>query len=773
MPVIIDNNNYTNNFGYSGSTYVSNAGDETTLELTVSEKIRITTVNNPFTLDPLLNILTSPSVSWTEEGFRPADLVYIARYDSTGTLINSGFNVVSSVSNTELNLATSIPGLFYDIGANEIMEVIAVTNSSGTPSPRRREDLFIEFNHSSNDQVGNPASVIDGELTRVFFGNLSALAFNATQVGSIVGNQSGQFLTQASIKYEGGNLDAFFQYKITLQFVNSGIYNQDSFALGDCLKVYAKGLWSSKVGEVFDRVPFEFDNQANTGWFNEANNSSIPTGGSVVTPVSELKYSINPNSNVTFTVDLAGTSASDLAIGGAYVSTDDSYYKNRVESQSNITYLLDTTIIASGLTYSSYNGVGTASQNDWKIQINSINTVGTNATVDFDFIPRAGFQSFIDSREEEDRLFYLWVRVGNTNFLVYDKQLIKELPIGGPLTMNNDYGFLDHSQNVTSISGDHVGFTGDTEDDIAYYGTFNLDINKETYNSINLRVEAYNTVSEDTFTLQQTNFGFGGVTYQSSTGKYLLNETANINTSLPTTSEKRTAKVLLTGTETPTTYEVGVYYPFLLNWQYWLPLSGVSTDFAPNENQNWEQYDNTGNWTIRMMVELVDNNLAFIHSNTLIDNPYDNNPDVTSTIELQRQSDGTAVTIIPTGEQLFIESTHILTTGSWDVSRVWGMITIEPKEGSPRSICSTIVPFDNDTTNPLTPISGLLCQISYPSANTIKLKCKFDQSKIDTTNGVKITAKIKQVCNDIVDVPKGTTTEEDKWTTGDETKIIS
>jgi len=77
MPVIIDNNNYTNNFGYSGSTYVSNAGDETTLELTVSEKIRITTVNNPFSQDPLLNILTSPSQSWTEEGFRPADFVYM------------------------------------------------------------------------------------------------------------------------------------------------------------------------------------------------------------------------------------------------------------------------------------------------------------------------------------------------------------------------------------------------------------------------------------------------------------------------------------------------------------------------------------------------------------------------------------------------------------------------------------------------------------------------------------------------------------------------
>jgi len=199
----------------------------------------------------------------------------------------------------------------------------------------------------------------------------------------------------------------------------------------------------------------------------------------------------------------------------------------------------------------------------------------------------------------------------------------------------------------------------------------------------------------------------------------------------------------------------------------------VSTDFAPNENQNWEQYDNTGNWTIRMVVELDDGGLAFIHENTLIDNPYNNNADVTTTIELQRQSDNSVVNIIPEGEQLFIESTHVLTTGNWDVQKIWGMITVEPKEGAPRWISSTIVAYDNNSNNPLTPISGLLCQISYISATTIKLKCKFDPNKLDTTNGVKITAKIKQVCDDIVEVNKITTDDEDKLTTDDDEKILA
>lgn len=770
MPIIVENSNYTNSFGYSGNTYVSNAGDVTTLELTVSEQIRISTLNNPFSFDPLLYILTSPTVSWLDEGIRAGDLVYIARYGANGSVSHDHTATVTSVTDTELNVDTWVNNLFYDIGAGEIMVVTPVVSVGG--AVRRREDLLLEFNHSLNNQGGSSSSLIDGELTRSFFSNLSALSIGGTQSGSIVGNESGQFLQSADIEYLGTNTDGFNQYTITFVFANSGIYNQEWFALGDCLKIFVNGFWSSKVGEVFQRAEFSYDNQANTGWFNEANNVSISTGSSVISPIPDLKYNVAPNT-VSFEVDLAGTNISDLAMGGAYISTDDAYFKNQTYNQNNITYLLPTTTISATNTYTSNNGVGSYSTANWEITINSVTPSGGNAIVNLDFSCNSNLQAFFDSRQDDDKILYLWIKVGNINHLIYNNQLNKELPVGGALTMVNDWGFLDHSQNQTSYSGTHIDFIADTEDDIAYYGTFNLEKNKQTYNSINLRVEAYNTVSEDTFTLQQTNFSFGGVTYQSSTGKYLLNETSTINTELPTTSVKRNSIVNLTGNDSVTEYEVGVYYPFLLNWKYWLPLSGVSTDFAPNENQNWEQYDNTGNWTIRMVVELDDNGLAFIHTNTLTNNPYDNNVDVTSTIELQRQSDNSVVTVIPNGEQLFIESTHILTTGNWDVQKIWGMITIEPKQNSPRYISSTIVAFDNDSTNPLTPISGLLCQISYISATTIKLKCKFDPSKIDTTNGVKITAKIKQTCFDIVEVPKNTTSNEDKWTTDDEQKILA
>ena len=771
MPVNVIGSTYYDGFGATiGSTYTSNAGDITTMDLYVSEQIRVSTVSNPFTFDPILNILTSPAQSWLQEGFRAGDTVAIFRYDSAGAGIAGHTATVSSVTDTELNVDTWTSGLFYDNSAGDIMVVICLEGPG--LGAKRRDDLYLEFNQVINSSTGAATSLIDGEVTTVFFDDLKSLPGAGTRIGNIVGKQSGQFLISAQATYTGTDTDSFNTYTIRLVFANSGIYNKDWFDAADCLKNYIKGLWAANAGEVFNRSEFIYSDNANTGWFDEANNVSVATGGSVITSIDELQYNVAPN-NVTFEVDLAGTNIADLAIGGAYVSIDDEYYKNQVYNQNNLTYLLPTTTIAAATTYTSNNGVGSYSAGNWEITVNSITPSGGNAIIDLDWSCNSTLQDFFESRDEDDKFFYLWIKIGNTNHLVYSEQLVKVLPVGGPLTMNSDYGFLDHSQNSTSIAGDHTGFTGDTEDDIAYYGTFNLELNKTTYNSINLRVEAYNTTTEDAFTLQQSNFNFGGVTFQASTGKYLLNETATINTELPTTSNKRSAEVKLTGVDDLTTYEVSVYYPFLLNWKYWLPLSGVSTDFAPDENQNWEQYDNLGDWQIRMVVELDDDGLAFVHTNTLIDNPYDNNADVNSTIELKRQLDDSVVSIIPEGELLFIESTHELTTGNWDPLKMWGMITVEPKEGAPRWIMSTIVPFDGNSSNPLRPISGLLTTIDYLAANIITLKCQFDPSKIDLSNGVKITAKVKQVCLDITEVSKETTSDDDKYTTDDDLKIIA
>ncbi len=774
MPVNIISTNYSDNFGGSGSTYISNAGDELTLEVTIESVIRVTNINNFFQYDPILQIITSTAVNLLEEGFRGNTAVTLTKYDVGGTVVQTRNVIATSVTAQDINLAGVTTGIFpIDVGAGEVLEIVARNNTF--TANKKREDLLINFNHSLNDQQGSNASLIDGETTKVLFEGVGSLAQNNSITGVAVGNQSGQFLEIVDLEYSGVNSDGFDQYVLTFTFINSGVYEADWFALGDCLKIYIDGLWSSKVGEVFDRYSWVLDNQANTGWFNESNNVGIPNGSQLPLPITDLKYNVT-STNATIMVDLGTAGLSDLGIGGAYISIDPSYFQNRVENQRNITYILSTTSsLTAGSTYTSQGGIGTNTTSNWEVEIVSITQLGatTNYLIELNWLPSSGFINFLTNRADGDRLFYLWLRVGNVNHLLYGSQLTKELPVGGALDMNNDYGYLDHSENIETATGNLFGYTADTEDDLAYYGTFDLLLTEQRYESINLRVEAFNTSTNDSFTLQQTNFSFGGVTYQPSTGQYLLNQTATINPNLPTTSVKRDAKVFLTGSSGGKSYEVAVYYPFLLNWRYWLSLTGVNPDFAPDTNQNWEQYDNLTNWQIRTTVELVKDGLAFVNSNTIVDYPYDNDPNLISEIFLRLQSDNSVVNIIPDGEQLYIESTHVLTTGNFDVQKTWGMLTIEPKESAPRSICSTIVPFDNNAQNPLTPITGLLCSLTYPAPNTAVLKCKFDPSKIDTTNGVKITAKIKQGCNNIVSQDKFTTGGDQKLTTTDDDKIVT
>ena len=42
---------------------------------------------------------------------------------------------------------------------------------------------------------------------------------------------------------------------------------------------------------------------------------------------------------------------------------------------------------------------------------------------------------------------------------------------------------------------------------------------------------------------------------------------------------------------------------------------------------------------------------------------------------------------------------------------------------------------------------GLRCDMTFPSPDVVRLECYLDPSKINLTNGVSITAKIKG-CND-------------------------
>jgi len=736
MPILIETAEFTDVFANVEPFYKSNAGDKLSAKFTVRSAIRLTSLTAPLTLDPTLNQVTSPVVSWLDEGFRVGEWVKITRHSNGGAQIGApNWSQISYVDDIMADFS-SMP-FWYNMQNGQFMVFLAV-EGNGSDVPRGRDDLDILFNHSPNTQPGGEFSLIDGEATRATFQGVAAMAPLATINGNLVGNQSGQFLESADLKRLADNADGFRVHEILLSFSQSGAYDSAWFNSSNCLKAYLRLEWASLSAEPFDRATAVYNNEANTGFLDQANNTSV-TDATMNQGVSELDF-CTPS---TFDIVVEGPTA-EIGIGALYISTDPGYYKSRPFPQQEITMLIPTRPAVVGVYNSELNEFGAG----YTIEINSIIVALAVTTINVTFTPNAAFKAFMEGVEDGDRLFYLWVKCGNLNLTAFSGQLTCEPPVGGPLVMSQNYGYLDHSQNTENVAGDNTGFIADTEDDVAYMGTFLLEKN-ELYESFEVEIQAHNTATLDAFELQKAFFSFAGVQI-SNDGRYLLNELANTVNTLPTTSAKINAKLVLEPSlDTATHYGVKIYAPWLLNWKYWLAQNNANVDFYPTQNKNWEQYDDPANWEIRTNLILVKEGLAYVHANTIEVAPYDNEPDITSTIELFDEVTGNPITVVPTNTIVRIKSTHVKGSGAWDQATTWGMHTIEPHEAESRWICSSVVDFDNNNSNPLTPLAGLLIVIDYPAADTAVLECLLDSSKIDLTNGVDIGAKIKEKDKDV------------------------
>ena len=497
MPIQITDQLFQNSqFTNSYNQYTANAGDRTYCVFSVRTAMRVSSVDNPLSLDYSLNQITSPAVSWLDEGFRVGNTVQISKYNSTG-LVYGYYRDITFVDDTHLDL-NGTAGQWYDVANNEML-VITVVNSSQDPSPKQYTNMEFLINHSLSGQLGNSLSLIDGEPTRVLFENIDTLSTGGALTGLIVPNQSGQFLINAFLVFTGTNNDGFNKYSIQTALTQSGVYDQAWFAQASYLKLFAQFSWQPQPQDPYPPSTVIYDEVANTGWFNEKFNVGV-SPDSMVQNIPELDYCVPSVHEVI--IDSQLTDGNKFGIGGCYISIDDNYYKNKTYPQQNITMCLPTTRLVVGQTFASapnndpnYLGAG------YDISINSVAIGGGQVKVNFTFTPNALFNTFMENRDDGDKLFYLWVTVGEVNFLAFDGQLKCDPPVGGALGLTTNFGFLDHGQNITQIGGSKQGFVANTEDDCAWYGTFLLD-NNQVYDRLTMEIEVFNGTSQDDFGLQ-------------------------------------------------------------------------------------------------------------------------------------------------------------------------------------------------------------------------------------------------------------------------------
>lgn len=753
MPVQIFSKNYTDIFGNSLGYYKTNVGDSITLDAVLHASIRFTSLTNPMFLDWTTSQITSSSLNWINEGFRAGDSVVVVVYDVNGILFNTFTSTILYVDGVICELSST--PYWYDNTAQQFVTI--------TVTGRSRATLEILLNHALNSTAGLSFSLIDGENTRARFENTDGMAVSDVVNGIILVNQSGQFLKNCQIERLTDYSSGVLAFQLTVNYINSGIYDPSNFVTSDCLKTYLKMEWASLDGEPFAKTTSVLNESGDTGYFDQPYNTGV-VDAVLIQGVNQLDYAIPSTFDVI--IDSAST---DYAIGGAYQSTNTAYYKNRTYSQSNLAMIIESTIPTIGLEIASYvNEFGAK----YKLTLNSITTVGTVNTLNITFTPNALFTTFFDSLEAGDRLMKLWVKFGNLNLLIFDDQATKEPPIGGDLIPVQNI-FIDHSDNTTESLYSHDGYEANTEDDLAFCGKFMLE-KGAIYDSITYKIEAFNSTTLESFDLSNCFFNISTVPQVG--GVYILNQTQTVQNTLPTTSEKMVASLILEPSlDTLTEYGIKVYFPFLLRWEYWLQQLNADADFYPNQQtKNWFNFNNLGDWGIRLNIELVKDGLGYVFTDTIRDKDYDSNPNIYQTIELYIDSSNTNVGIVTEGQLMRVIGSHSLIGGQvWDDATVWGQITVEPTESNPRFISSTVINYDYNPSNPLTPLVGEVgCKLTFPTPTLAKLECYFNPDLINLTNGVKFTTKIKG-CKVESPVFKITTTELDKLTTTDNNKIIA
>jgi hypothetical protein len=716
MPITILTKNYTDVFATTRTYYKGNAGDAQRLAITLKESI---SVQSSLSVNLQLNIpmyeITWLGGNFQDEGFRAGDVISLVIYDSTGSVINSYSANVTFVSGNTFGISTLLG--WYDSTQGESI-IIGVTS-------RGREGLKVSLNHVQNGSVGNALSLIDGEETQATFDLTGSSPFSAT----LVGQQSGQFEWGASVSLTSAS-GIYRYYTITIDLINSGIYDINWFNSSNCLKAYIKLAWQSLVGEPYANDYTIISDDANTGWFDEPHNADA-IDATLVQGATAIQF--DAPTTVQIVVDSALT---DYAFGFAYVPQDDTYYKNQFPNQSVFTGCLPSTQVLGIAT-------GTALPNGgyMEMQLLGASQVGTIWTFDILFTPSLGYTNFMMAKPAQDRVFYAWCKIGNMNLLFYADQLQETVNMGGPIPMLKE-DFYDHSENSVGFTATETSYRANVEDDLSFYGVFQFNLG-DAVDSFTAKLRAVNPITSEAFDLQTAFFSFA--TIPQVAGKYIIGETLPLFSQFDTNSVKRNALLNLNPAfDSGTQYGVEIFYPFLFQWQYWLQQLNADADFYPNQQtQNYVPYGNTTPWGLEVRLELLQDGVLYYKDYPVAIKDYDSDPTIDQTIQLFVEATNQPVSIVVEGGLMRVECTHTLNDGTFWTPNLWGMITVEPTENSPRWWCSTAVPFDGNGLNPLTPLSGSFCDISFPNFNQVKLTCFFDPSKINLQNGVKFTSKIK------------------------------
>jgi hypothetical protein len=742
MAINLVQSSFEDIYGNVTSQFKANAGDKIKVKHLYEMEISfISTNTNAIEINNLERKLSRTSGSFLDDGFYAGQTYNMYEINQNNNIHASYSGTITSVSDSFFT-ATNLPNIndYNSIATGHIIVILALDTF---------KSIEFAFNFVENESpTPSLGSVIDGETSKFSAINIDALAVNSSLPLVQNGKKSGQFsVTNATIKRVADTTNPYTaftstrrNYEVSFELIMPSMFSENSFIGQNCLKYYSLAQFKVIPTAYFASTKVEYNTTANTGLWNEGFNTeqaNSPTN----TTISQIFFNTSNTLNFIVTCPTS-LGITQLELGAMYYTIDEDYNKNKDESQNELLPFVKTGLIG----VSNIGDDWTASAYPFNITLSnfSFNDAGGTRTFSIEIILNplypnpANFGRFIEERGELERKFLLWCKVGNTNRLIFSNNLEFEQPVGLPIDILSS-NFINHDNNIDYKQITNLNTSGNDdfnlEDDIAYISEFAL-FSTEVNTSISAKVVVKNLDDDSEFVLDKVSFDLTNVDLQ-----YFINQTIPVSNNLPDSSNKKEAFLYVRSGLSEDEMEVRLYYPFLIDWRYWEEVISTHPFFVSQNlnNSNWLNYNNLP-FKIYVKIEKLRDGVVDYHYEALNFLNYDDWNGI-STIELFDTTETTQYNTLPESQTILIKATHVFPANYSGFP--WGMITIEPKESSPRYILSTEI----DRTQPENPLVGISnfkrCDIEFASANTIILRCYVNTNLLSGSNFC-ITSKISE-----------------------------
>lgn len=773
MAILLKESKFTDIYGNITNEFKANAGDVINIKHKFETEISfISSQQNQITIDKLENKLSRGQGSFLSDGFRAGQTYTLILVNNVNSVHETWTGTISFVSDLYITI-NSMPSLNFTTVTDYVCILLAGSNYNS---------LNFAFNFVDNDipkdNIPSLDSLIDQESSRFLVDEINSMAIDEVFSLSQIGKKSGQFsVNNATIKRLADKVNPYTafsssrkQYEISIDVVFPAMFADSNFIGDKCLKYFSKTAFKVFSTENLAPTVIYFNEKANTGLWNEGFNEE-KANSNYNSVINELYF--NDLNTITFTVTSeTSLNISQIEIGAMYFSSEDDFNKNKENAQDYYLPFLKTGLI----------GVADIG-NDW---VSSTNTPFNILLNDFSYSDASGertynlsltlnpfysnpngFGKFIEDKGELDRQFYLWIKIGNTNRLVFGNQLKYKQPVGVEFTSISN--FINHDNNLDYKDLNNVNLYGNSdfniEDDIAYVSEFSLftyDVNQ----SITASVVVKNNDNNDEFVLDKVFFDIS----TQDLGNFINLTVPSVN-NLPDSSNKKDCFLFERSALSVNEMEVRLFYPFLIDWRYWEEVMTTNAFFVSKNknNSDWTNYNITP-YQIFVKIEIKRNNVVDYNYAPLMIKNYDD-WEGTSTIELYDKNETSISKVLLPNTTMLIKATHVFPNDYAEFP--YGMITIEPQESSPRFILSTEIN-RVQSNNPLTGISEEnRCDMEFFDSKTIILRCYVNTNILNGRNFC-ISSKISDdgTNNNLPMNNKLTESNDDKITENVEFKIL-